>query len=114
MTLSQIMQTAHILKRTYRSTMSVALKMAWGLARGFTYAVEASFVDWNGRVVRRAVFLGNSYEECTASRQAAQEKFRAEGLRFLGGHGTNLKLYAIAPVAEAEPARSAGRMAIAA
>lgn len=114
MTLADIMRTAHTLKRTYRSTMSVALKMAWGLARGFTYAVEASFCDWNGRVARREVFLGNSYEEATAARQAVQAKLAKEGLRFLGGHGTNLKLYAIAPVAEAEVARSAGRLAIAA
>lgn len=100
MTLALIMTAAHALKREYRCTMSMALRMSWGLARGFTYAVEASFSK-DGKIVRRAVFLGNSYEEATVARQAGQRRFAAEGARLFGSVGINLNLYAPAVEVEA-------------
>jgi hypothetical protein len=101
MTLTQLMQTAHLLKREYRCTMSVALRMSWGLARGFSRAVEASFVDWNGRIVRREVYLGNSSDEANAARRAAEKVAKRDDLRCIPGTSVNLNFFAPAVAVEA-------------
>lgn len=102
---------ARAIRKANRCTTRVALQMAQGWAQGFTYAVEASFADWDGKIARREVFLGNSYEEASAARQVAQRKLRAEGLRFAGGHGVNLKTIAAALAVEAVQTRAVKRAA---
>lgn len=101
MTLTQMMKVAHALKREYRCTMSVALRLAWGMARGFSHAFVVSLEDGT-----RIVGCANSSDEARKAFFAAEHAALKRGVKSLGGsQAINLNLFAsVVEVEAVQPA----------
>lgn len=94
---SQIQTIAHILDTEYGCTMPIAMKMARGLARGFSHAFIVSLEDGT-----RICGCARSSDEARKAYFAAEHAALKRGVRSLGGsQAINLNFFAKAVAVEA-------------